>query len=89
MIEVKFSDTFNRHLDTRLTKPQLVKAMDVIYLFIEHPDHPELRNHKLYGKWKGYRSISVEGDLRLHYRILDTDSVIFAAAGSHEQLYRD
>jgi len=35
-----------------------------------------------------YSSISAGGDIRLHYRILDDQTVLFVAVGSHGQLYQ-
>ena len=39
-------------------------------------------------EWKGYHSITADTDLRLHFRMLDDDTALFVAAGSHYVLYK-
>jgi len=78
----------HRQFQSRLNARQRQKALEAIELFIDEPFHKDLRNHALYGKWKGYRSISVDGDLRLHFKIISDDRVLFEAVGSHDQLYK-
>ncbi len=56
-------------------------------LFFKDPYHPLLYNHALHGAYMGYRSISVTGDMRIIYKFLDKDSVLFADIGSHSELY--
>lgn len=57
-----------------------------ILLFREDPFDPILNNHALKGKYSGYRSINVTGDLRAIFKIAGKD-VIFAALDSHSNLY--
>ena len=58
-----------------------------IKLFLIDSTLPMLRIHPLKGKYAGYWSMSVNGDIRALY-IMDGDSiVIFALIGSHSQLY--
>jgi addiction module RelE/StbE family toxin len=64
-MNIDFSKSFDRQFQGRLTVVQRQKALEVIELYIDEPFHKDLRNHPLYGKWTGYRSISVGGDLRL------------------------
>jgi addiction module RelE/StbE family toxin len=87
-MRVQFHPDFDRHFAGRLTPLQRNQVVDVIYLFSETPFHKNLRNHILYGEWKGYRSISVGGDLRLHYREYKPDIALFVAVGTHAQLYK-
>jgi addiction module RelE/StbE family toxin len=87
-VNIDFSKSFDRQFQSRLSAPQRQKALEVIKLFIDEPFHKYLRNHALHGNWKGYRSISVGGDLRLHFKIIRGDRVLFEAVGSHSQLYR-
>ncbi len=49
--------------------------------------HPMLNNHKLVGKYTGSRSINVTGDYRAIYEKRDSDSIYWAAIGTHSQLY--
>lgn len=56
-------------------------------LFLVNEKDPLLRLHPLRGKFGGYYSINVSGDLRaLFYREGD-EVVIFALIGTHSQLY--
>lgn len=68
------------------TKKQLVR--DALELFEEDPMHESLRNHPLKDKWVNYRSITADDDLRLHYRVINKDTALFVAAGSHDELYK-
>lgn len=56
-------------------------------LFRENPYDRVLRNHGLKGKYLGYRSIDVTGDVRVFYRMVEDRVVIFAFIGTHGQLY--
>ena len=87
-MNIDFSKSFDRQFQSRLSARQRQQAFDAIELFIDKPFHKDLRNHALYGKWKGYRSISVGGDLRLHFKEISDGRVLFEAVGSHDQLYR-
>jgi len=86
-MNVYFSDHFDRQYNSRLTQSEKIKVFDAVELFIDNPFHKDLRNHELEDQWAGYRSISVTGDLRLHFKIIG-DNVYFVAVGTHQQLYR-
>lgn len=88
-MSIDFSKGFDYQFQNRLTAMQRQRALEAIELFIDEPFHKDLRNHALYGEWKGYRSISVGGDLRLHFKIISSDRVLFEAVGSHNQLYKN
>jgi len=87
-MNIDFSKSFDRQFQGRLSSQQRQKVLESIELLIDEPFHKDLRNHALYGEWKGYRSISVGGDLRLHFKVISGDRVLFEAVGSHNQLYR-
>jgi len=87
-MNIDFSKSFDRQFQDRLNARQRQKALEAIELFIDKPFHKDLRNHALQGKWNGYRSISVGGDLRLHFKVISGDRVLFEAVGSHNQLYK-
>lgn len=57
-------------------------------IFIQDEFNPVLNNHPLKGKYQGYRSINIAGDLRAIYRKATKNIVIFVTIGSHSQLYR-
>lgn len=56
-------------------------------LFLQNPFSQTLRNHALKGKYQGYRSIDVTGDVRALYYTEGDSVVIFALIGTHSQLY--
>lgn len=87
-MNINFSKSFDRQFQNRLDARQKQQTLEAIELFIDEPFNEDLRNHALYGKRKGYRSISIGGDLRLHFKELSGDRVLFEAVGSHDQLYR-
>ena len=87
-MNIDFSKSFDQQFQGRLTTKQRQDVLEVIELFIDEPFNKDLRNHSLYGKWSGHRSISVSGDLRLHFKVISADRVLFEAVGSHTQLYR-
>ncbi len=64
---------------------RVVNALDV---FLDEPMEPSLRNHALTGEWAGHRSISAGGNLRMHFKVIDQNTVLFVAVGTHSQLYR-
>lgn len=55
-------------------------------LFIVDEFNVVLNNHGLKGKWLGYRSINITGDVRAIFK-RDSDSVIFVAIDKHSNLY--
>lgn len=56
-------------------------------IFLRNPFDPALNNHPLQGKYKGYRSISVGGDLRVVYKLLGKEKAYFVAIDTHSKLY--
>lgn len=58
-----------------------------LQLFLNDPIDPKLRVHPLKGKYAGYWSMSVNGDIRALYIIKDETLIIFALIGSHSELY--
>lgn len=55
-------------------------------LLVKDQFNPVLNNHPLVGKYLGYRSINVTGDLRAIFK-QDGDDVIFVALDNHSNLY--
>jgi addiction module RelE/StbE family toxin len=88
MMLVRFSTDFDRQFQERLTNRQKIQVLDTIDLFTGEPLHKDLRNHVLKGEWIGYRSISIGGDLRLHFKMIDDETAYFVAIGNHNQLYK-
>ena len=63
------------------------KADERIVLFSINPTDSILNNHLLFGKYEGHRSINITGDLRAIYTMIDEDTALFVAIGTHSQLY--
>ena len=56
-------------------------------LFVNDPFNERLRNHPLKGRYLGYRSIDVSGDVRAVYTVRGETIIIFGFIGTHSQLY--
>lgn len=70
----------------KLNNPQQNKFKERKNLFLRDEYNPILNNHSLTGKYKGYRSLNVTGDLRAIFK-QSKDMVIFIAINSHSNLY--
>ena len=69
----------------RLSEKQQFKGRRDIFLQDEFD--PILNNHPLRGNYQGYRSINIMGDLRVVYRHVQENAVIFVAIDTHSNLY--
>ena len=56
-------------------------------VFMQNPFDPVLQNHALKGKYQGYRSINITGDIRAVYKLIDRDTIVFVDLGTHSGLY--
>lgn len=56
-------------------------------LLLQDPINSVLRDHPLKGKFVGYWSINVNGDLRALYKNLADETLIFSFIVTHSQLY--
>lgn len=70
----------------KLTEFQKNKFKERRNLFLRDEFDPILNNHALRGKYTGYRSINITGDLRVLYK-REGDIVIFVTIGKHSNLY--
>jgi addiction module RelE/StbE family toxin len=86
-MKIRFQKSFTEQF-SRLSKPQKQLVKDALEFFGDDPMHDSLRNHPLKRDWSKYRSITADDDLRLHYRVIGEDIVLFVAVGSHDELYR-
>jgi YafQ family addiction module toxin component len=85
-MKVRFHKNFNKQYK-RLKQEQKKKVQERLTLFLENPFDPILGNHPLKGKYKGYRSINITGDLRAIYKFIDEQECIFVAVDIHSNLY--
>ena len=58
-----------------------------VTIFKSNPFDIRLRNHALKGKYLGYRSIDITGDVRALYTVHGDTVFIFGFIGTHSQLY--
>lgn len=65
---VNFHKRFNRYLEKAPLEIKLA-FREVLELFLDNPDHPQLRNHALKKEYSGYRSIDVTDDWRALFKI--------------------
>ncbi len=72
---------------SRLTVKTKNQFKDRLELFRINPFDPTLRNHALKGKYLGYRSINIGGDVRALYTVRGNIIIIFGFIGTHSQLY--
>ncbi|MBI2338507.1 type II toxin-antitoxin system mRNA interferase toxin, RelE/StbE family [Candidatus Daviesbacteria bacterium] len=82
---VKYTKDFIKD-SGKLKTGQQEKLKVRLHLFGQDQFNPVLNNHALKGKYLGYRSINVTGDLRVIFW-KNNDEVIFAAIDSHSNLY--
>ncbi len=64
-----------------------LKYLYAVGLFLKQAFHPLLHTHPLQGKYDGYWSINVGGDLRALYKYETSDSIVFSRIGTHHELF--
>lgn len=81
--------TFRKHYKKRiLPNPTVHKRFKERFkLFQQDPTSSILHDHKLTGKWEGFRAFSVSGDIRVVYSQKDSDTIELYDIGSHNQVY--
>ena len=85
-MEISFSNAFRK--EYRKLPDKLRNRVDErITLFANNPFDVSLKNHELKGKYEGYRSINITGDLRVHYYVLEKNTALFVKLGTHSELY--
>ena len=82
---------FHREFEKRyraLSRRERKRFKEQLTVFLRDPFDSVLRNHPLKGRYRGYRSINVGGDLRALYRLLDDTTALFVTVDTHGKLYR-
>jgi len=85
-MKIRFHKNFNKQYK-KLKQTQKQRVQRHLVLFLKAPFHPILGNHPLKGKYTGYRSINITGDLRAVYRFISEQECIFVAIDTHSNLY--
>ncbi len=83
---IDFTKDFSKQFK-ELRQKQKEHFYERLDLFRKNPHDKTLRDHALKGKYKGYRSIDIEGDIRALYYVKEGTIVIFGFIGTHSQLY--
>lgn len=90
-VKLIFNKSFDKHLAKAEPKIQEV-VRKRLKIFIVNPFDPQLNNHKLTGRYRGYRSININGDWRALYiegiNNRDELTATFEALGTHSELYK-
>jgi len=74
----------------KLRPREIKRVNDSIELFLENPRARQLRNHALHGKFRGWRSISAGGDLRILFREdSGGETIFFLSVGDHAGLFQE
>ena len=71
----------------KLSSNQKIRFKERRDIFFLDPFDPILNNHALAGEHRGTRSINVAGDLRVIYKIITNDTVLFIDIDTHSNLY--
>jgi len=87
-MKIEYHKNFIKQFE-KLQRKEQERVLNTLRLFENEPFAEQLRNHQLMGELSQFRSISVGGDLRLNYYEKEPNHivVVFAAIGSHSQLY--
>lgn len=84
--QIDFTKGFTKQFRV-LRSRQKERFYERLELFKKDPHNKALRDHAFKGKYKGYRSINIEGDLGALYYVKGNVIVIFGFIGTHSQLY--
>ena len=71
-----------------LRPAQMEKFKERRNIFLEDPFNSILKNHQLHGRYHGYRSIGIAGDLRVIYKMISDDVCLFVIIDTHSNLYK-
>lgn len=81
---------FHGHFKKEYKKPasgEQRKCDERLLLFGKDPYSAALKNHPLHGAYKGFRSISITGNIRAIYELIGDDIAYFVTIGAHSDLY--
>lgn len=78
-----FEKKFKKH-DSKIKKSFLSNLNE----FESNPFSKKLNNHALKGKYTGYRSINVTGDMRAIFILISKIEALFVDIDNHSNLYK-
>ncbi len=86
-MKIRFHDNFEKQYK-KLRKNGQAQVRERLFLFSKDEFSPILNNHPLLGKYKGYRSINITGDIRALYKYQNPSTCIFVIIDTHSNLYK-
>lgn len=81
-----FSKEFKKDFK-KLSDKTKIQFQERLEIFQEDQNNPQLNNHKLHGKYDGFYSINISGNIRVIYEQKEKNNVLFIKIGTHSQLY--
>ena len=84
---IETTKTFDKQYSKLNDKTKTIYKNRIV-MFKNNPFDFRLRNHALKGRYLGYRSIDVTGDVRALYTVKGDIVIIFGFIGTHSQLYK-
>jgi addiction module RelE/StbE family toxin len=84
---IETTKTFDKQYSKLNDKTKTIYKNRIV-MFKSNPFDFRLRNHVLKGKYLGYRSIDITGDVRALYTVKGDIVIIFGFIGTHSQLYK-
>ena len=84
---VKSRKEFDKKL-LKLRVNEQQKVVERLKKFSQEQFFPLLNNHPLKGKYQGYWSINITGDLRAIYKMLNANTALFVDIDTHSNLYK-
>lgn len=85
---IKYHREFSKNYKKRIALDPKLKFQFQIQLtkFVQNPNDPILRDHKLVGKKHAFRAFSVTGSMRVVYKVVGEEVWLYDI-GSHNQVY--
>lgn len=88
-MKIEYGRLFKKHFKKRVPKESALEKRYIqrVEMFVINRSNPVLKDHKLTGKLKDFRSFSIKGDFRVVYKQESEDVVTFTDIGTHPQVY--
>jgi len=85
-MQIQYTRTFKKQYK-KLPEHFQLQFDERVKLFLKDPADSRLRVHPLQGKFAGYWSLNVNGDLRALFFKQGNQLILFVLIGTHSQLY--
>jgi addiction module RelE/StbE family toxin len=90
MLELEYHKQFLKNFKSRIShdKKLNIQFKKRLSVFLDNPKNILLKDHGLAGTKLGYRSFSINGDLRVIYTYQSLTKIVLVDIGSHNQVYK-